>query len=70
MACREVLLTISRIGLICLPPRLNSASNEKRNRSIPVVKIDHIPLQEKLRNLTPIELKPSETQNSSHYTTP
>ena len=50
MACREVLLTLSRIGLICLPPRLNSANNEKRNRSIPVVKIDQIPLQNKLGN--------------------
>ena len=58
MACREVLLTLSRIGLICLPPRLNSANNEKRNRSIPVVKIDQIPLQDKLGNLAPVELKP------------
>jgi hypothetical protein len=58
MACREVLLTLSRIGLICLPPRLNSANNEKRNRSIPVVKIDQIPLQNKLGNLAPVELKP------------
>ena len=58
MACREVLLTLSRIGLICLPPRLNSANNEKRNRSIPVVKIDQTPLQDKLGNLAPVELKP------------
>ena len=58
MACREVLLTLSRIGLICLPPRLNSANNEKRNRSIPVVKIDQIHLQDKLGNLAPVELKP------------
>ena len=58
MACRELLLTLSRMGLITLPPRLNSANNEKRNRCIPVVKIDQIPLQDKLGNLAPIDLKP------------
>ncbi len=58
MACRELLLTLSRMGLITLPPRLNNANNEKRNRSIPVVKIDQIPLQDKLGNLAPVDLKP------------
>ena len=58
MACREVLLTLNRKDLITLPPRLNNTNNEKRNRSIPVVKIDPIPLQDKLGNLTPVELKP------------
>jgi hypothetical protein len=58
MAYRELLLTLSRMGLITLPPRLNNANNEKRNQSIPVVKIDPIPLQDKLGNLDPVELKP------------
>jgi hypothetical protein len=58
MACREVLLTLNRSGLITLPPRLNNANNEKRNRSIPVIKIDQTPLQEKLTKLSPIDLKP------------
>ena len=58
MACREVLLTLNRSGLITLPPRLKNANNEKRNRSIPVVKVDQIPLQDKLGNLAPVELKP------------
>ena len=58
MACRELLLTLSRMGLITLPPRLNNANNEKRNRSIPVVKIDQIPLQDKLGNLASVDLKP------------
>jgi hypothetical protein len=57
MACREVLLALSRKGLITLPPRLTSANNEKRNRTIPVVKIDQTPLQDKLANLGPVELK-------------
>ena len=58
MACRELLLTLSRMGLITLPPRLKNANNEKRNRSIPVIKIDQTPLQEKLTKLSPIDLKP------------
>ena len=57
MACREVLLTLHRKGLIRLPPRLSSANNEKRNRSIPVIKIDQTPLQDNLGNLDPVELK-------------
>ncbi len=58
MACRELLLTLSRKGLITLPPRLSSANNEKRNRTIPVVNIDQTPLQETLANLGPVDLKP------------
>ena len=40
MACREVLLTLKRKGLITLPPRFNSANNDKRNRAIPIVETD------------------------------
>ena len=58
MACRELLLTLSRKGLITLPPRLRSANNEKRNRTIPVVNIDQYPLQDKLANLGLVDLKP------------
>ena len=58
MACRELLLTLSRKGLITLPPRFISAYNEKRNRSIPVVNIDQTPLQDKLANLGFVDLKP------------
>jgi hypothetical protein len=58
MACRELLLTLSRKGLITLPPRLSSANNEKRNRTIPVVNIDQSPLQEKLAALGFVDLKP------------
>jgi hypothetical protein len=58
MACRELLLTLNRKGLITLPPRLSSASNEKRNRTIPVVNIDQSPLQDTLANLGFVDLKP------------
>lgn len=56
MGCREILLTLNRKGLITLPPRLNSANNDKRNRSIPIVEIDQTPLQEKLSNLPSVKL--------------
>jgi hypothetical protein len=57
MACREVLLTLKRKGLITLPSRFNSANNDKRNLSIPVVETDQTPLQDKLSKLPPVTLK-------------
>jgi hypothetical protein len=57
MACRELLLTLNRKGLITLPPRLTSANNEKRNRVIPVIEIDQTPLQGKPSNLPSVTLK-------------
>ena len=57
MACREVLVTLNRKGLITLPPRLNSANNDKRNRSIPVVEIDKSSLNGKLSDLAPVKVK-------------
>ena len=56
MACREVLLTLKRKGLITLPPRFNSANNE-RNRSIPVVEIEQTPLQGKPSEFQPVRLQ-------------
>ena len=57
MACREVLLTLDRKGLITLPPRLISAHNDKRNQSVAVHKIDQTPLRAKLSELAPVRLK-------------
>ena len=57
MACRELLLTLNRKDLVTLPPRLISAHNDKRNRSIPVLEIDQVPLQRKLYELAPVKLK-------------
>ena len=57
MACRELLLTLSRKSLITLPPRLISAHNDKRNRSIPVVEIAQNPLNGKPSQLPPVKLK-------------
>ena len=57
MACREVLLTMKRKGLISLPPRVNSAHNENRNRFIPVVEVMQSPLQGKPSQFQPVQLQ-------------
>lgn len=57
MACREVLLTLNRKGLISLPPRLNSANNDKRNRSIPLVETEQTPLEGKPSDFEPVRLQ-------------
>lgn len=64
MACREILLTLSRKGLPNLPPRKTGPKKEKRNRSIPVVEIDQTPIDSKLSNLPPVELK--SVRNTKH----
>jgi len=57
MACREILLTLYRKGLINLPAGKHDGRNIKRNRSIPIIETDQTPLQGKLSNLPPIKLK-------------
>jgi hypothetical protein len=57
MACRELLLTLSRKGLITLPPRLISAHNDKRNRSIPIIKIKQTPLNGIPSEFQPVKLR-------------
>jgi hypothetical protein len=56
MACRELLLTLDRKGLITLPPRLTGAHNDKRNRSLAIHTVDQTPLQAKLSELAPLRL--------------
>jgi hypothetical protein len=57
MACREILLTLKRKGLITLPPPLHSANNHKRNKNIPKISVDQTPLQKPLCQLPPVEVK-------------
>jgi len=57
MACREILVTLHRKGLISLPPGKHDGRNLKRNQSIPVVDIDQTPLLGKLSELPPVKLK-------------
>jgi hypothetical protein len=56
MACREILLTLERKGLIRLPPRFTSANNDKRNRCIPPVETDQTPIAGKLRDFPSVTL--------------
>ena len=56
MACREILLTLYRKGLINYPPGAHDGNNKKRNQSIPFVPADKTPLSAKLSNLDPVEL--------------
>lgn len=57
MACREVLLTLNRKGLLKLPPRQTNAHNEKRNKFIPVVEINQTTINFNLSDLPSVELK-------------
>jgi hypothetical protein len=57
MACREILLTLYRKGLISYPPGVHDGNNKKRNQSIPLVPADKTPLIAKLSDLEPTELK-------------
>ncbi len=57
MACREILLTLSRNGLINYPPGIHDGRNKNRNRSIPSVNIDKNPINAKLSDLEPVEIK-------------
>jgi len=57
MACREILLALKRMGFITLPARKNSAHNDKRNRSIPVVEIEQTPLQGTPSEFQPVRLQ-------------
>ena len=53
----EVLLTLYRKGLINYPPGVHDGNNKKRNQSIPFVPIDKTPLNTKLSDLEPVDLK-------------
>ncbi len=57
MACREILLTLHRNGLLDLPSGKHDGRNLKRNRSVPVVEISQASVKEKLSNLPPITLR-------------
>ena len=57
MACREILLTLHRNGLLDLPPGKHDGRNLKRNRSIPIVLIDQSAIQSKLSDLPIVQLK-------------
>ena len=55
MACRYILLSLEQEGLIKLPPRLNSANNEKRK--IEKIELDKKPLTGTITNHPCVKLK-------------
>ena len=57
MACREILLTLHRKGLLDLPPGKHDGRNLKRNRFIPIVLTDQSAIQSKLSDLPIVQLK-------------
>lgn len=58
MACREILLTLNRKGLISLPPSLTpNANNHKRNKTILEISADQTPLQEHISKLPQVKLR-------------
>jgi len=57
MACREVLLTLYRKGLMTLPPARYNPNNQKRNRNVPLVEIDKTPIYKNISDLKNVELK-------------
>lgn len=58
MACREILLTLNRKGLISLPPPLTpNANNHKRNKIILEISADQTPLQIHISKLPQVELR-------------
>ena len=58
MACREILITLHRKGLIKYPPGKHDGQNSLRNRTIAVIEVDQTPLRNSLKNLPPVVLKP------------
>ena len=57
MACREILITLHRKGLINLPPGRHDGRNHKRNQFIPLVETDQIHIQGIPSSLPPVKLK-------------
>ena len=56
MACREVLLTLERMGHLILPPRKTNSWNERRNKSTQILPVNTHPISGKLADLPPINI--------------
>jgi len=56
MACREVLVTLERVGHLKLPPGRHNGRNEKRNRFISSVLVDQSPMEGSLSDYGPVTM--------------
>ena len=54
MACRELLLTLERMGHLVLPPRKTNSWNERRNKSTQVLPVDGSPISGELADFPPV----------------
>jgi len=57
MACREVLITLHRRGLIKYPPARQCRKN-RGSRFVAVIEVDKTPIRGGLKNLPPVRLRP------------
>lgn len=60
MSCRNLLLKLQKQKLITLPAPKKKANNDKRNSSIPPVLHNSLPISARLKELSPIQIKPVE----------
>lgn len=56
MACREILVTLERMGHLKLPPGMHNGQNDRRNRNIQVIPIDESPICGKLSDFPPVQI--------------
>ena len=63
MACRSLLLKLQKQKLLTLPAPKNKANNDKRNSSIRPVLHSSLPISARLKDLSPVQIKPVEDRN-------
>ena len=63
MSCRNLLLKLQKQKLLTLPAPKKKANNDKRNSSIPLVLHSSLPISARLKDLSPIQIKPVEDRN-------
>jgi hypothetical protein len=63
MSCRNLLLKLQKQKLLTLPALKKKANNDKRNSSIRPVPHSSLPILARLKDLSPIQIKPVEDRN-------
>jgi len=63
MACRSLLLKLQKQKLLTLPAPKNKANNAKRNSSTRLVLHSSLPISARLKDLSPVQIKPVEDRN-------
>ncbi len=63
MSCRNLLLKLQKQKLLTLPAPKKKANNDKRNSSTRLVLHSSLPISARLKDLSPIQIKPVEDRN-------